>query len=635
MREFLGRSLYGFSRRGFAAAELIVVLAVVGMASLLVGGLFQQVSKLGQKSSQAGAILEVRNKITAIVKNSDAWTNQMRSKIPLYASCIPDEASITAGAQVFSCPDVSGSGDIRQNDPKMNDLVSSQYHIVSAPAVDIMGDLIAGSSTEPLYLDLSGKACSGNNAATNCFFKSTGYFMRTNSALNENPGNVLFVIKVERNLLSLNVANNGVFKPEYLIIELGQSWMRSNVKNPPGTLRVGYLLDGSPRFVNPTHTCPNGEVYVGAGSSGAALCKALPSCGPGELGVYLGAGSSFGCAMSSACSAGEVHLGFASGTGAAICNASGVSCGAGQIQVGVAKVGSTSQAQCVAMPTCEATKILTYTGSVFQCVSSAQLASCGANEYMEGLDPTGNPICKEINRKLAGTNLTCGAGEYVAGLDAEGNVDCKPLAGAAGIKKECTASEELFGVNEDGSVKCRLRAGGSSSSTKISVMNQLISESSAGYYAHMFSTTEYRVLPGTEIDIAADKKINIRALLSVATTYNTSRYRVKLVFTGQTHNYPTVVWLLAPTTSSSSDYPVGKIVQDIRTWNFNSLVDVPATTISANEYGALNLDASFHTKTSGTLSIKIAIVNPTQSTYDMTHIRVQPGSYFSLKEFDN
>ena len=51
----------------------MMALVLTTLAIILVGGLGQQVMNLAKRSSQTGAILELRNMSNAVLRNTDGW----------------------------------------------------------------------------------------------------------------------------------------------------------------------------------------------------------------------------------------------------------------------------------------------------------------------------------------------------------------------------------------------------------------------------------------------------------------------------------------------------------------------------------------------------------------------------------
>jgi hypothetical protein len=411
-------------KKGFAAAELLTLLLVLGVASYIVSGLINQVVKVGQRSTQTGAILEIRSKINSITKNPDPWLNKMRGKYSEYAACIPSKDSPTFASNVFTCPSIASTGQIKQSDTLLAKIAGDNLKIASAPVVDALGDPLAGTEQAPLYLDSSGRVCEDKDADKKCPLKSTGYFMRSNDS--GNPGDIRFVVKVEKNLLSLGTSNSGVFKPEYLSLEIGQSWMHATPNPAGGTIKIGYKLDGEPLYVQPGLSCSSG-VLAGISDAGEAICKSYPvGCTGGEA-VLDATTSELVCASSSNCGPGQVHLGHLAGTGAAMCSAANMSCtGENEVQVGVQVVGSTLKADCKSLPSCADSEILSYDGSKFECATDRLAQNCDEGFIMAGIKADGSPRCEAIQRGIAEEGVMCADGEYLQGFNAQGK-ECKAV----------------------------------------------------------------------------------------------------------------------------------------------------------------------------------------------------------------
>jgi len=412
--------------RGFAMAELIIVFVVMGVAAMLASGLMSQVLKVGQRSAQTGAILELRNRVNIISKNPGPWLERMRAKHAVYSACIPDSNAATFSSNVFKCPDVANSDKLKDKDSALGKVAGSQLHISSAPIVDYLGEAIAGTEEEPLYLDSSGRVCDDPASSSKCPFKSTGYLMRTNPSGDQNPGEVRFVVKVEKNIASLANANTGLFKPEYLSIELGQTWMDSKAGGA-GTLKVGYRLDGNPLYVKAGLSCSGTQVLTGIGMDGKAECKSVPiGCLSGK-GMMDPLSSELVCSQSEECGAGQIFLGHFAGTGEAICSSATMSCQADQVQVGVKQTGASLVADCKALPSCSDSQKISYDGSQFQCVADILSKKCPTNQVMVGTNDDGTLNCADADRSIASDDLTCDEGYYVFGIKKDGSVRCKLL----------------------------------------------------------------------------------------------------------------------------------------------------------------------------------------------------------------
>lgn len=435
--------------KGFAMAEIIMVLMAVGIASFLIAGLMKQLSVLGSKSSQTGVVFEFRNKVNAISKNPEEWLNKMRAAHSEYASCLPDAASVSSN---YKCPNIYPN--IKDEDSLLEKAAGPSLHVASGPMIDLLGESLAGSVENPLYLDANGRTCTAANPTITCPLISTGYFLRSNDAADENPGNVRFIVKLQRNISAL--AKNpslGVMKPEYLSIELGTGWTQSSRKNPSGTIKVGYLADGTPRYLNPLHTCNGGQIYVGSGADGSAICKNLPSCPSGQK-ASIGANGDVECSdKTNPCPTSQVFLGFYSGSGQPMCTGVTSSCSAPTVQMGLTQEGN---AVCKEVPsTCTPEQKISYNGLNFSCTDDVLGKSCEVGELMTGVDASGHPICIEEKTTLKSVKLTCDDGQYVQGIESDGTVICADLVVNNPQLRSCDDGYYVAGFEEDGTMNCK------------------------------------------------------------------------------------------------------------------------------------------------------------------------------------
>jgi len=423
-----GRIVVSQNRHGFAIAEVVVALFFVTMAIVLVGGLGQQVANFAKRSSQTGAILELRNMSNSITRNTEGWLNSMRSSQHtngIFAGCIPDPQSNIA---TYSCPAVDSK--YLQDADLFEISEKGTYQIVSAPLVNSSGDLIAGSENSPIFYTSEGRLCETSNSAQ-CPLKSTGYFLRSNSNTNQDPGSVKFVIKVERN--QRNVASNSTpMKAQYITMDIGDDWKKMNANFggtcPANTIKVGYLSTGKPSCINPTAPCSNSsQMAIGLNANGTPICKALPDCSSSGGNIVLNqAGNDLVCSTASPCGPNTLFLGYFAGSGQPMCSSSSIKCPTGQVQVGTKISAGNITAECEALPNCnDANQRLSFNGTKFECTSAAVVMSCADNEVMSGINGDGTPNC--VSRTPASIERRCAAGKYVAGLDASDNVICENL----------------------------------------------------------------------------------------------------------------------------------------------------------------------------------------------------------------
>jgi len=444
-------------------AEIIMALAAVGIAAFLVNGLIQQVSNLNKRSRLSGTVIEHRNKFNAISRDPSDWLNTLRSAIPtdgIFAACIPDASNASS---LFKCPAV-----VTVSDPELNRLAGPNLHISSVPLVDIMGEKIAG--TEDLgsrhYLDIEGRPCEQQNAATTCPLISTGYLMRSNPVLTANPGLVKIVLKIERNPAGL--ANNremGPMKPQYITVDLGTEWRKvsSTLRRcPTGTIKLGYLANGTPNCVNPTQQCNANQIALGVDTNGQPVCQSAPTC-DATSGVMLATSANqLICTAASPCSAGQAFLGYAAGTGEKVCMSLSAQCGSGQVQVGSNTSNNVATPICKAVPSCKAKESIGYNGDKFECLAAPVASECPDDEVIVGIHEDGSPKCKNIS--IAGQN--CGPNEVMTGFNNDSSPICRTLASVTGgttghgdifpfkLPIRCEDGHYLRGITIDGEPDC-------------------------------------------------------------------------------------------------------------------------------------------------------------------------------------
>ncbi|MEZ4815372.1 MAG: hypothetical protein R3A80_09250 [Bdellovibrionota bacterium] len=418
--------------KGFAVAEIVIALALVSMAALIVAGLGQQVLNLSKSSRQTAATIELRTKTNSISRNLDSWLAKMRSSVNtsgLYAACLPDNSAVSS---IYNCPAVDDS--LFDSNSELKRIAGDQLHVASAPMVDLLGEKLAGTTEEPVYLDFDGRNCSHPNPAQTCPLKSTGFFLRSNPASDATPGSIRFVVKLEQNRNA--PANNGSspLRTQYLTVDVGSEWQQSEAFCPQGSLKLGYLGNGKPNCVSPTaKKCDAGTIYLGVDNSANPICKTPPAtCASGGV-IIDTASNDLVCSSATPCSGqGEIFMGYYSGTGNAICSSLNVSCPDGQVQVGIENgLTGAPTAVCKQLPSCEDSQKLSYDGSQFVCQSASVASTCADGEVVVGINTDGSAQCQAAERGLASTNLSCPDGQYVSGLQNDGTVVCKSLPPSA------------------------------------------------------------------------------------------------------------------------------------------------------------------------------------------------------------
>ncbi len=411
--------------KGFALAEVIMALAAVGLAAFLINGLSQQVSNLSKRSRLSGTVIEHRNKFNAISRDPSDWLNTLRSAIPtdgIFAACIPDASNASS---LFKCPNV-----ITVSDPELQKMAGENLHISSVPLVDLMGEKIAGTddANGKLYLDVEGRPCSGPNASTTCPLISTGYMMRSNPVANANPGLIKFVLKIERNLAAMSINKGlGPMKAQYISVDIGTEWRKvsSTLRRcPTGTIKLGYLANGTPNCVNPTQQCNSNQISLGVDSSGQPVCQSAPTCDATSRVMLASSANQLICTAESPCSAGQAFLGYAAGTGEKVCTSLSAQCGSGQVQVGSNVSNNVATPICKAVPSCKAKESIGYDGDKFECLAAPISSECPDGEVIVGMLEDGTPKCKDIS--ISGES--CTTGHVMVGLNKDSSPICRTLA---------------------------------------------------------------------------------------------------------------------------------------------------------------------------------------------------------------
>lgn len=429
------------SRRGFSLLEIMAAMFFVTMLVAVVGGLGQQVMSLAKRSTQTGTILELRSMVNSITRNPDTWLEKMRSSVEtqgLYAGCIPDPK---VNISTFNCPSADTN---LLNDSEIARIAGTQFHVASSPIVSASGEKIAGTVNDPLYLDSEGRICKSTENSQ-CPLMSTGYFLRSNGSNNEDPGSVKFVIKVEKN--SRNIATNSTpMKAQYMSVDIGTEWksLAATLSGtcPSGSIKVGYLSNGSAKCVNPAKPCANNNEFpIGTDANGNTLCQSMPDCSTtGGHVVLNSSGNSLVCAAQSPCGENTLFLGYFAGTGEPMCSSSSIKCSAGQVQVGIKISGGQMQAECETPPACtDLNKRLSFNGTKFVCEAAMVVMNCADDQVMTGINSDGSPSC--VTRAPASEDQSCNVGQEMYGIDSAGKIKCRAASGGGATSDKCTAAD--------------------------------------------------------------------------------------------------------------------------------------------------------------------------------------------------
>ncbi len=418
--------------------EIVVALFFVTLVTFLIGGLAQQVNQFTKKTKQLSAILELRTKIGNLSKDPDLFVSRMLT-VPmpgtavLYQNCLPSPSNLPSP---FNCPAVK-PGFLNSSSPLydagLKERATNVFKVVDTTLVDSRGKKIAGTLADPFYLTSDGLECSATPKESKCPLMSTGYFLRSNDATDQDPGDVKFVVKVETN------ANSGTspIKPQYLSIDLEAARAITAASACPGdAIQVGVRRDGSPMCLLPIN-CGPGSLLVGVTSTGAPDCKNIPAC-PDTKRIVLNDDSDLECVGNSPCDVGEAHLGYFTGTSDPICS-SPTSCADDEILLG---------STCKKLDTCLATETLTFINNSFACKEAASVSNqeCkGQGEFLVGFDANGKAKCE---RGLAGEDGKDGSDGKNGkdGSDGEKGAD-------ATVLPNCEAGEILI-ARASGGFRC-------------------------------------------------------------------------------------------------------------------------------------------------------------------------------------
>lgn len=396
---------------GFALMQTMVSLGIVTLVLLAIVSLSRQLNFMKSNSQKSIAVLDLQNRSNSLLRDPQAWLTQINKSGSSLASCLSP-----APGSSYSCPGVDQN--LLTSDAGLSQRAGSMF-ASSVEIPDIDGRPLAGTVNNPVLLNADGSACT-----TNCPLKSTGYFLRENSSLSSDPGNVSVIVKIEsNNNNSASKKASTPFKTQYFQISLGQSWKNNPVGSakiqklatqlisdvssggsidhslscPKDSVMIGFFNDGTARCINTNQmSCSTGTLYKGNDESGHAICEKIPTCKPGESASLTDSGVV--CQSSSPCDAGEVFLGYFNG-GETMCSAlTNLKCDAGKFQVGLKNVdGSTVAADCAELPADAAKCVnssgesfLKYKNNKFECLNftTADLShssSCATGEYAKSV----------------------------------------------------------------------------------------------------------------------------------------------------------------------------------------------------------------------------------------------------------
>ncbi len=288
--------------KGFSIVQVMVAAAMVGGLSLLITKLSKSMLFQSNHSREAATLTALKNEGPPILKDIPTWLARMRSSNSDLNTCIPASGAPT------SCPNGTISdASVQAAFPGLK--------VVSMNLVDFLGSPLAGSESNPLYLDSYGATCTANNCRR---FQVIGYFARQNAT--GNPGAIEFAYKID----SLRTNTESFqFRSELVRIPIGLNWTALSAQCPPvgqpsKTLFIGINADRSPICQAPPpgpsipNSCPANNVLVPNGSGGV-------TCAPVPMPAMPAVPS-----LPWSCAANEVLK--SNGSGGAICARPQISC---------------------------------------------------------------------------------------------------------------------------------------------------------------------------------------------------------------------------------------------------------------------------------------------------------------------
>jgi hypothetical protein len=431
--------------KGQSLVQVLVATAMLSIVTMGVVTVSQEMNKTNSRAQDSAVLASLRNRLSPVARDIPQWMGRMRSASGLISGCLPDGSSAAYKGGNFSCPSGINPASL---DPQIKALANT-LTVSSTPLVDLMGEALAGTEANPLYLDSNGRSCSGGATAGPCRFVSVGYLIRTNSGTSGNPGAVRFAIRVSKNTNN-PATNNIALKPLYDTIEVGTEWSESPEQCPTGTFKVGYLSNGKADCRDPfAAACSSDKVFMGYDSDKKPICLSVPTCPKGQSAGYDISSASFQCS-GTACAAGLVFQGYSAGTGDPICTATSLqSCPTGSIQVGVKQEvisgKSVIEPICKSVQTCTASQSLVMDSSGnFVCQNNSSTGDCPAGQYAYGVNANRTPKCQSFSAMGA-----CGPGTYLAGINGNGSLNCQALPATA-----APASTGCNGFNTDPNSPC-------------------------------------------------------------------------------------------------------------------------------------------------------------------------------------
>lgn len=435
-------------KSGFALAEVMVSLFIVTMVIVLIGALGKQIAQFGNSAKHTSSIVELRSRVSSLNNDPESWLDTLRSMNvsigaypsvgEFYSSCLPD-GDVTH----YNCPTVAENDNINpDNDKRLEELSKNMQGQNFAPIYDKRGSIIAGTDTSPYYLSLDGALCTPKSASdsSNCPIRAIGIFLRqfAGTSTDVDPGDVRFVVKVEKNPRADIGRFPNPFIAQYSTVDVNQQWKSSTASCLGSSVQIGYR-EGEPICINPLSSCSAGLIPIGLKADGTTACAASP-CGVNEK-AAVNASGTIECVSMSPCNAGEVFLGFLSGaSGQPICYSTSTSCAANQFQVGITMDNGAAIPQCFNVPTsCPSGQEVIFNGNAFVCSSPTIVTSCPEGQSMRGIASDGSAICTTSSSSSSSvsssiTAVACPAGQVVTGFTATSSPICSAITS---VMPEC------------------------------------------------------------------------------------------------------------------------------------------------------------------------------------------------------
>jgi len=431
---------------GFSIIELVVVCAIVSILSLAIVSLTKLSSQAMEQAEYKMAIVGESSNVFNLKKDTQSFLKKMRLKSNISA-CIPYDPDNKLGR---SCPvhnDKLFTDRLLTNKIFGNSVIDTTKGLSSIDLYDSSGKKIAGTDTNPLYLDRNGAAFNNTiplaEQKLRALFKVTGYMTRENQAVNADPGAVNFYYKIEPNDDNKKAPS---IRPIVEEISIGESWKTASAQMcPTGKIQLGHTVSGEAICVDNKPACPANKIQAGYTDSGSPRCIEYKTCSSGEVALFNG--SDVTCMQVSSlahpCKNGSILLGF-DGNGKPLCQAPGKTCGEGYVFTG----SEIESQQCLAIPKCEENQFLSYNGTNLNCQSNnvaLRETKCGPGMINSGLSSVGTVQCRPLVEDDM-PNVECPNGQILSGFNS-GKKVCKPF-----LPDDCSEGKVL--TYKNGNLSC-------------------------------------------------------------------------------------------------------------------------------------------------------------------------------------